>query len=1008
MPLIANTYEIIRKIGAGGGGVVYEGRHLRLNKKIALKQDIRGLHADPQVLRQEVDTLKNLNHMYLPQVYDFLQEDGAVYTVMDFIEGESLDKLIERGETVELPQVIEWACELLEALAYLHSRPPYGILHSDIKPANIMITPQKEIRLIDFNIALALGEDNTVRVGRSHGYASPEHYGIDFAASADSGGTTSGRFSKGRKKGASSAANTATDSVTRGTTSSSYVVTTSDGKTIKLDRRSDIYGVGATLYHLLTGVRPAKADKVNEITPITRFAINENMAAIVQKAMSPNPDQRYQSAEEMLHALEHIRASDRRSKRHRRHMAEAAALITLLLIAGAAMTFIGQRQIHQLDYYKSCVTDSMEALRKGDVDGAIDAALLALPESPGLYDPPEPLPEARLALSNALGTYDLRGFYKPWRTISLPSEPAKLRMSPDGTKIALQVRESGAWSVNVFDLARDGRMVLSKEMEPSALSEILFYDDNTILYAGRDGISSCNLETGELNWSTGASVQGPGNAGELVWSTTQTAAGCLALSRDGNVAATVYMDTAGNEWACFFNTANGLPARSPVSFNGKKLNRPVLSFTDASIADMTLFVLNEDGSRLAASFSDGSFAVFVLPEDAYFSSEPSNFTHFGGCFCGGYFALSRFQADPAETRFEIYNADMASVITPLTGEDPYWSRYHVQTDGTAFYLSSQSRVSRINLNDSSELSRLIAGMEEPSVTITGFYHAGDRTVVWTSNNEYQIFNEYGQCLETGRASDDDMQIQRAVIGGGFLAIGNNTDNFLLIRRLDNHADKLFFHYDSAYKHYESRLRADGEAAVLFGAAGFRIANADGSFKEVPWDVGQTLDPQFRRVGSRDFLRRVVTEETLEILYKNGDIEGYSVVDGTLLYREQTQAPDSQYRTTFETEDYRVTWTLGQPPEIYQGDTLLKTLSSITHPAYAAQVGDCLIIQYTTMESGKQLAVMLDGNLEEIANLPDLSDILPDGTLIFDDHFGNLRKSRIYSIDELISMAKDRR
>ena len=148
-----------------------------LNKKIALKKDKRSLTASPEILRQEVNTLKDLHHMYLPQVYDFLEENGAVYTVMDYIEGESLDKLIERGEQIPLPQVIEWACELLEALAYIHSpseRHPNGILHSDIKPSNIMITPQNQIRLIDFNIALTLGEDNTVSVGRSHGYASPE------------------------------------------------------------------------------------------------------------------------------------------------------------------------------------------------------------------------------------------------------------------------------------------------------------------------------------------------------------------------------------------------------------------------------------------------------------------------------------------------------------------------------------------------------------------------------------------------------------------------------------------------------------------------------------------------------------------------------------------------------------------------------------------------------------------------------------------------------------------
>ncbi len=183
--IIASTYEVVREIGSGGGGIVYLGRHLRLGKWIVLKADKRTLSAKPEALRREVDALKDLSHTYIPQVYDFVVEDGTVYTVMDHIEGESLDKVIKRGEEIPQAQIVEWACQLLEALVYLHSRPPHGILHSDIKPANIMRTPQGDIRLIDFNIALALGEEGAVKVGFSQGYASPEHYGLDYRAAAE-------------------------------------------------------------------------------------------------------------------------------------------------------------------------------------------------------------------------------------------------------------------------------------------------------------------------------------------------------------------------------------------------------------------------------------------------------------------------------------------------------------------------------------------------------------------------------------------------------------------------------------------------------------------------------------------------------------------------------------------------------------------------------------------------------------------------------------------------------
>lgn len=95
--IIASTYEIMHEIGSGGGGVVFLARHLRLGKLVVLKADKRKLSAKPEALRREVDALKDLSHTYIPQVYDFVEENGTVYTVMDYIDGESLDKPLGRG-----------------------------------------------------------------------------------------------------------------------------------------------------------------------------------------------------------------------------------------------------------------------------------------------------------------------------------------------------------------------------------------------------------------------------------------------------------------------------------------------------------------------------------------------------------------------------------------------------------------------------------------------------------------------------------------------------------------------------------------------------------------------------------------------------------------------------------------------------------------------------------------------------------------------------------------------
>ena len=151
--VIASTYKILEKIGEGGGGVVYKAWHLRLNKEVALKADKRDLSTRPESLSREVSLLKDLSFTYIPQVYDYFAENGIVYTVIDYIDGVSLDKPLSEGKTFSQAQVVEWGCEVLEALIYLHGQDP-GILHADIKPSNIMVTPKGDIRLIDFNISL--------------------------------------------------------------------------------------------------------------------------------------------------------------------------------------------------------------------------------------------------------------------------------------------------------------------------------------------------------------------------------------------------------------------------------------------------------------------------------------------------------------------------------------------------------------------------------------------------------------------------------------------------------------------------------------------------------------------------------------------------------------------------------------------------------------------------------------------------------------------------------------
>lgn len=172
--ILENTYEIIEEIGAGGGGVVFRARHLRLQTDVVVKR-IKDEVREKVKLRQEADILKNLKHPCLPRVYDFIETEDGVYTVMDFIDGEDLENAVKKHGKFPQKQVKKWAEQLGSALEHLHSQNP-PIIHSDIKPANVMLTKEGDVCLIDFNISLAMGGTMESAVGISVGFSPPEQY----------------------------------------------------------------------------------------------------------------------------------------------------------------------------------------------------------------------------------------------------------------------------------------------------------------------------------------------------------------------------------------------------------------------------------------------------------------------------------------------------------------------------------------------------------------------------------------------------------------------------------------------------------------------------------------------------------------------------------------------------------------------------------------------------------------------------------------------------------------
>ena len=570
--IIASTFEVINKIGSGGGGVVYLANHLRLNKQVVLKADRRKISTPPELLRREVDVLKDLSHPYIPQVYDFFAEGEVVYTVMDYVDGESLDRPLKRGERFSQPQVIQWAIQLLQALEYLHSpthgTPPRGYVHSDVKPANLMRRANGDICLIDFNISLALGEDSVI--GASAGYASPEHYGLDYSFSGD----------------------TATMKQETQTMDDRTATMTMPGirRKIRPDVRSDIYSTGATLYHLLSGRRPAK--DALEVAPLSEMEVSPQIARMIAKAMAPNPQDRYQTASEMLWDLEHLRENDIRTIRHKRRVKTTVAALAVMFLLGGLLTFTGLKQMERAqaagkaaaemaEQALSAVSGSESAYRNGDIPGAIRLAMDALTLESSPYEAP-----AQKALTDALGVYDLSDGFRPARTLLLPSAPLKAVLSPEGSRAAAMV--SG--KLLVFDTA-SGEKLAELPAEASALSEVVFAGENRILYAGEGALRAYDLAAGRELWS-GKAATG------------------IALSADGSTAAAVYKD---ENMAAVYDAATG-EVRQAVTF-GERQQSVIANDVFADPED-GLFALSSTGRWLAVSFSDGSLEIFDLQDSA--------------------------------------------------------------------------------------------------------------------------------------------------------------------------------------------------------------------------------------------------------------------------------------------------------------------------------------------------------------------------------------------------------
>jgi hypothetical protein len=259
------TYRIVEKIGEGGMGVVYKAIDTQLDRVVAVKALNPEYSRDPALLerfRGEARAQAKLNHPNLATLYAFLVENGAAYMAMEFVDGETFHAMLARRGPIPAAEAVPLFRQALAGIGHAHR---LGIVHRDIKPSNIMLNREGVVKVMDFGLAKSAGDHRVTRTGVRLGtayYMSPEQVLVK-----------------------------------------------------PVDARSDIYSLGVTLYELLAGQAPFRADSEFEILndhvntapqpPSQLHPIPGGIETAVLKALAKNPDQRFQSVEQFSAALEH-------------------------------------------------------------------------------------------------------------------------------------------------------------------------------------------------------------------------------------------------------------------------------------------------------------------------------------------------------------------------------------------------------------------------------------------------------------------------------------------------------------------------------------------------------------------------------------------------------------------------------------------------------------------------------------------------------------------------------
>lgn len=321
--VIENKYEIIQPLGTGGMGSVFLVKDLKLGTFWAIKAIRRGDGKKNINLLAEFDVLKKLDHPALTRITDISEDCEYIYIVMDFVDGRNLASILKDERALNEDIVVNYAKQICKVLEYLHSQEPHPIIHKDIKPGNIMVTKEGRIKLIDFGIAKeGNNEWNDSLLLATNGYVSPEIL--------------------------------------------------EDAR--KISPQSDIYALGASLFHLLTGVKPEKNKFPIPLLRDINKEYSEGLEYIIAKATQVDLSLRYQTVQEFREDLENVTKIGQEYQNKVKKRRNKIVIYSIGIILSLVLTFNGWRGYSQelQKKFDSYINRGIEARNNMDYKKALE------------------------------------------------------------------------------------------------------------------------------------------------------------------------------------------------------------------------------------------------------------------------------------------------------------------------------------------------------------------------------------------------------------------------------------------------------------------------------------------------------------------------------------------------------------------------------------------------------------------------------------------------------------